>query len=406
MMQSAVAGDAMMLGLPRATALAAGSGNAPVTAAAAKEASRAAGARVVFESSSSVFGWAQQGVAGAAVCGLVLALRRRSSNRKPIVARGPTYGVFHEYKFRAKPGDKYRYRYSKDKLEPEFGVPPEAEGRVLRYGELMKKGTPQGPANYLKDKEHNGALADRSAQASRGALLLDCDGTLVETERDGHRVAFNRAFKEKGLDIEWEVELYGELLKTGGGKERMTRYFVDFNPKAWPFEDPPAKDHPEIMALHELKTKLFMDIVESGALPLREGVKELLSDAVAAGWDLAVCSTSNEKAVTTIVKTLLPEYAPKMKIFAGDMVKAKKPDPEIYTMAARELGVAPMKCVVVEDSNIGLRSGKAAGMQVVVTKSIYTEDEEFDGADLIVEGLDDVDFDEDIMIMLPQPEFA
>ena len=47
------------------------------------------------------------------------------------------------------------------------------------------------------------------------ALLFDCDGVLCETERDGHRVTFNKTFKENGLDHEWDVELYGELLKIG-----------------------------------------------------------------------------------------------------------------------------------------------------------------------------------------------
>jgi len=223
----------------------------------------------------------------------------------------------------------------------------------------------------------------------------------VETERDGHRVAFNKAFKEKGYDCEWSVELYGELLTTGGGKERMARYFMDYNRDAWPHEEPPAKDHPSIVALHELKTKLFMEIVKSGDLPLREGVEELLRAADAAGWTIAVCSTSNEESVKAVVATLLPVYAPSIRIFAGDCVAAKKPDPAVYELAARELGVAPMRCVVLEDTAIGLQAGKAAGMQVIVTRSVYSRGEVFEGADLIVDGADDIDFEEDIVDMLP-----
>jgi hypothetical protein len=55
------------------------------------------------------------------------------------------------------------------------------------------------------------------------ALLFDCDGVLADTERDGHRVTFNAAFEAKGLAHRWSVEEYGELLKIGGGKERMTK---------------------------------------------------------------------------------------------------------------------------------------------------------------------------------------
>jgi phosphoglycolate phosphatase-like HAD superfamily hydrolase len=54
------------------------------------------------------------------------------------------------------------------------------------------------------------------------AFIFDQDGVTVDTERDGHRVAFNRTFAEFGLDVEWGVEEYHQLLQVGGGKERMT----------------------------------------------------------------------------------------------------------------------------------------------------------------------------------------
>ena len=58
------------------------------------------------------------------------------------------------------------------------------------------------------------------------ALIFDVDGTLADTERDGHRVAFNQAFAEAGLDWHWGVGLYGELLAVTGGKERMRPQFL------------------------------------------------------------------------------------------------------------------------------------------------------------------------------------
>ena len=53
------------------------------------------------------------------------------------------------------------------------------------------------------------------------ALVFDCDGVLADTERDGHRVAFNEMFRELGLPIEWSVEEYARKLQVAGGKERM-----------------------------------------------------------------------------------------------------------------------------------------------------------------------------------------
>jgi HAD superfamily hydrolase (TIGR01509 family) len=139
-----------------------------------------------------------------------------------------------------------------------------------------------------------------------------------------------------------------------------------------------------MLKLHKRKTDLFMEAVESGSMPLRPGVKRLVQEAIANGVKVAVCSTSNERAVTSIVKRLLgPEIFARMPVFAGDAVRRKKPSPDIYLLAARELGVAPARCVVIEDSEIGLAAGRAAGMRVIVTKSRYTDDESFEGADAV-----------------------
>jgi len=60
--------------------------------------------------------------------------------------------------------------------------------------------------------------------ATLEAVIFDVDGTLADTERDGHRVAFNRAFDEFGIDWYWSEPEYGELLAVTGGKERIRRY--------------------------------------------------------------------------------------------------------------------------------------------------------------------------------------
>jgi HAD superfamily hydrolase (TIGR01509 family) len=216
------------------------------------------------------------------------------------------------------------------------------------------------------------------------ALIFDCDGVLVDTERDGHRVAFNRAFKETGLDISWDIKLYGELLQVAGGKERMKHYF---NIHGWPAK---VTDRDAVIKnLHTLKTDIFMKIIESGELPLRSGVARLVDEAVGAGIKLAVCSTSNERAVNLIVETMLgvERKSRFSKILAGDVVSRKKPDPEIYNLALTELNVEPGACVVVEDSRNGLLAAKAAGMHCIITTNGYTEKEDFSEADLVVSDL-------------------
>ncbi|MDQ7251091.1 HAD family hydrolase [Dongia sedimenti] len=216
------------------------------------------------------------------------------------------------------------------------------------------------------------------------ALIFDCDGVLVDTERDGHRVSFNRAFAGLGIDAEWSVDRYGTLLTTAGGKERMARHFKE---TGWPAA---FADHDALIAqLHKRKTDLFMELIAAGDLPLRPGVKRLVDEAIAAKIKLAVCSTSNERAVQALVDVMLgPARAAQISVFAGDVVPAKKPDPAIYLLAARTLGLDPSQCVVVEDSHIGLTAAKAAGMSCIVTKSSYTAEEDFSQADRVVPDLD------------------
>ena len=217
------------------------------------------------------------------------------------------------------------------------------------------------------------------------ALIFDCDGVLVDTERDGHRVAFNDAFKAIGWKTEWSVERYGELLTTAGGKERMRRHFDE---EGWPV--PETERDAAIASLHKLKTDLFMELIESGALPLRTGISRIVDEAIVAKLKIAVCSTSNERAVQAVVDRMLGATRAKhIKVFAGDVVAKKKPDPAIYQLAAQELGLNPKKCVVIEDSNNGLRAAKAAEMNCLVTISSYTAEENFDRADRIVSDLGD-----------------
>ena len=151
---------------------------------------------------------------------------------------------------------------------------------------------------------------------------LDMDGVLADTERDGHRPAFNQAFEENGLNTVWDVELYGKLLKIGGGKERMTAHW---NEVGWPSNLPVNQKEDYIQFLHLRKTDIFMDLINQNKVPLRPGVLRVIDEAIAAGVKMAVCSTSNEKAVTNLVQTLMgPQRASHMRIFAGDMVPNKK----------------------------------------------------------------------------------
>jgi HAD superfamily hydrolase (TIGR01509 family) len=139
--------------------------------------------------------------------------------------------------------------------------------------------------------------------------------------------------------------------------------------------------------LHMRKTEIFGELIEAGKIPLRDGIVSLVDEALAADVTIGVCSTSNEKAVQKIVNLMGKERADKITIFAGDCVPRKKPSPDIYNLARETFAVRPEDCVVIEDSGIGLAAAKAADMNCIITKSTYTKDENFDGADHIVDDL-------------------
>ena len=218
------------------------------------------------------------------------------------------------------------------------------------------------------------------------AMIFDSYGVLVDTERDGHRVAFNRAFAAKGLNVEWDVAMYGELLKIAGGKERMKHYFQQHG-----YPQGVADKDAFIKEMHKLKTDLFMQIIASGELPLRPGVTRLIDEAIADGMTMAICTTSNERAIQMIAEKLLgPKRKSKFsEILAGDVVKHKKPDPEIYNLAAERLSLDGSQCVVIEDSRNGMLAAKAAGMHCVITTSSYTKEEDFSEADAVFAELGD-----------------
>ncbi len=216
------------------------------------------------------------------------------------------------------------------------------------------------------------------------ALIFDCDGVLVDTERDGHRVAFNRAFAAAGIDAEWDVELYGELLKIAGGKERMTHYF---NEAGWPDGQTAATLIPD---LHKKKTAIFTDLIAKGSLPLRPGISRIVDEAHAAGIRLGVCTTSDPKAIDGVLDLFGANRKAWFEIvLAGDVVKKKKPDPEIYNLARQRLKLEARDCVVIEDSRNGLLASLGAGMPTLITTSTYTKDEDFKGAGKVVSELGD-----------------
>lgn len=217
------------------------------------------------------------------------------------------------------------------------------------------------------------------------ALIFDVDGTLADTEQHGHRVAFNRAFAQAGLDWDWSVELYGKLLKVTGGKERIRRYLDEYLPE---FTAPGDRDE-FIGGLHRAKNKLYAEMVAAGDVPLRPGVKRLLREARDAGLRLAIATTTSMENVEALLAHCLDADMQGWfeVIGAGDVVPVKKPAPDIYHYTLAALELPPTACLALEDSANGVRAAVAAGIPTLVTVSNYTTGEDFTGAAVVVNHL-------------------
>ncbi len=210
------------------------------------------------------------------------------------------------------------------------------------------------------------------------AVIFDVDGTLVDSERHGHRVAFNRAFEAFDLPYRWDEDLYGELLHTTGGQRRIDGYLAGQGVA----EDERAELAP---ALHKRKTELLEEMVDGGVIELRPGAARLVRELGGAGVARAVGTTGSRRWVERLLRHTLGDVDWDV-IVAGDDVTNRKPDPEVFTTALKELGAVAGEVVVIEDSAEGLKAARGAGLCCVVVVNGYTANHDLAGADLTLDG--------------------
>ena len=208
------------------------------------------------------------------------------------------------------------------------------------------------------------------------ALVFDVDGTLAETE-ELHRHSFNLAFANHGLDWAWDRKLYTLLLRTTGGRERIEAYANSIGQKV------------DAAALHARKTELYNLSIKDGQIGLRPGVENLVRQAVQQGLRLAIGTTTSRQNVESLLYTTLGSGALQLfvSIRTGEDVACKKPDPEVYLLVLSDLGLDGQECLCFEDSRNGLNAARAAGMWTIITPSLFTGDEDFRGADLVLPDL-------------------
>jgi len=222
------------------------------------------------------------------------------------------------------------------------------------------------------------------------ALVLDCDGVLTDTERYGHLVAFNQMFAEFGLPVRWSVADYAEKVRIGGGKERLASLLTPEFVAAAGLPADAMGQQDAVAAWHRRKTAIYAELVAAGAVPPRPGIARIVAEALAAGWLVAVASTSAEPSVlVTLERAVGAGSARAVTVFAGDIVPRKKPAPDIYLLALDSLGVPAANVVVIEDSRNGLLAATGAGLTCMITVNDFTAAEDFSEAALVVSSLGD-----------------
>lgn len=231
------------------------------------------------------------------------------------------------------------------------------------------------------------AAPPHSGEASIRALLWDVDGTLAETELDGHRRAFNLAFAQEGLPWRWDVETYLGLLRISGGRERMRAYGRDCAV---------ALSEAQLERLQRCKQFHYEQLIRGGAVGLRPGVRRLVREARAAGLTQAIVTTSGRASVRALLQAAGADLAESFAFWVcGEDVARKKPDPEGYRQAVARLDLPARQVLAIEDSRNGLEAALGAGLSCLVTLSDSsrweaegTGSESFAAALAVLDGLD------------------
>ena len=226
------------------------------------------------------------------------------------------------------------------------------------------------------------AVSDRG-YVTLDAVIFDLDGTLVDSERDGHRVAFNRAFEDFGLPDRWDPAYYGELLHTTGGLRRIDQHLAGRGM-------PQAEREQLVPQLHARKTEVFQQMISQGAMQARPGVHRFLDDLARDGLRLAVATTGTKAGVLPLVGGLFGADRFEV-IITRDEAPTLKPDPMAYVEALKALDLPADNAIAVEDSRNGVLAAIGASLRCVVVTNGYTNDHDLRGADLILDGFGDAD---------------
>ena len=210
-------------------------------------------------------------------------------------------------------------------------------------------------------------------------LIFDVDGTLAETE-EVHRHCFNAVFERAGLEDRWDQERYGELLHVTGGKERMRAHFAQSKNRL---------SSATIASFHQSKNACYAERMKSASPALRPGIDRLIKEAKANGLKLGIATTTSLSNLEALMRCHFGAHWRQdfSAVVCGEMVNRKKPHPEAYTQALKQMQLDPSQAIAFEDSNPGVASARDAGLAVIATPSLYFKEADFSRASLCIDNL-------------------
>ena len=212
-------------------------------------------------------------------------------------------------------------------------------------------------------------------------VYWDLDGTIANTELEAHLPAFNYAFKDLGINWNWDANKYIKLLRINGGKNRIAYYSKLNNDK---FSDD------LIIKIHEKKQYYYLEKIKKNCIFFKTGVFRLINELHRKKVRQFIVTSSSRNQVELIVEYLFDGFNPFEFIISSDDVELKKPNPLPYLKAIKLSGIKKNNSIVFEDSNPGLKSSLAANLPTIfVPSNIPIILEENIKLDCILESLGD-----------------
>jgi HAD superfamily hydrolase (TIGR01509 family) len=200
------------------------------------------------------------------------------------------------------------------------------------------------------------------------AVIFDLDA-LTDIECDGHRVAFNAAFAAHGLDFQWSVGRYRQLLALSDERQRVS---AELRKRGIATE---CDVLTELLAdeIYTTKAMMFAELVGDADLAPRPGLVDLVMDAFAAGVWVGVVTNGARTWAEPLIRQLVGDGLVETVVTADD-VKKPMPDREAYQNALWELGIPAENALAITGSASGLRSATTAGVATVVITGDGTPD--------------------------------